>query len=139
MPTLSERDCDIIASHPLGSALDHLRKPLQDAEQSISDSRDSATDSVNSRQKSISRLLSALLGAEAAFKLRLKTSSRVVASELSDLFKHVLNSDFNYDHYRPLARLIIQKASDSEIWSAVLDLIAAFSRVAQSEILRPIM
>lgn len=35
----------------------------------------------------------------------------------------------NYDHCRPLARLVIQKASDSEVWSGVLDLITALTRV----------
>ncbi|KAH8751100.1 hypothetical protein F5883DRAFT_472292 [Diaporthe sp. PMI_573] len=116
MATLSEHDRDIIARHPLGGSLDHLRKSLQDAEQSyssISSPHGDADNSEQDHQKTISRLLTSLMGAEAALILRSKVSSRDVASELALLF----------------GRLVIHKASDSEIWSTVLDLIATLTRV----------
>lgn len=99
MAALSEYDHDIITRHPLGSSLDHLRKSLRDAEQScasISSSHDDATNnSTDDRQKAISRLLTALLGAEAALILRSKISSRDVASELALLFGRVRKGDLN--------------------------------------------
>ncbi|KJZ70353.1 hypothetical protein HIM_10244 [Hirsutella minnesotensis 3608] len=133
MATLSEHDRDIIARHPLGGSLDHLKKSLQDVEEhsvSISGSRDDAVDSsADDRQKAISRLLTALMGAEAALNLRSRVSSRDVASELALLFASVRKGDFTYSYYRPLVRLVLQRASDSEIWSAVLDLISTLTRV----------
>ncbi|KAL1972797.1 hypothetical protein VTN31DRAFT_6339 [Thermomyces dupontii] len=69
------------------------------------------------------------MGTEAAFNLRSSISRRDVASELSDLVRHVRNDDFSYQDYRPLVKLIIQRGSDYDIWSAVLDLIAKLSRV----------
>jgi hypothetical protein len=68
-----------------------------------------------------------LTGAEAALVLRSRISGHNIASELALLFVRVQTSDFNYDHYRPLVRLLIQKASDSEIWNTVLDLITTLS------------
>ncbi|KJZ69638.1 hypothetical protein HIM_10977 [Hirsutella minnesotensis 3608] len=133
MATLSEHDRDIIARHPLGGSLDHLKKSLQDVEEhsvSISGSRDDAVDiSADDGQKAISRLLTALMGAEAALNLRSRISSRDVASELALLFASVRKGDFTYSYYRPLVRLVLQRASDSEIWSAVLDLISTLTRV----------
>ncbi|EFW14915.1 conserved hypothetical protein [Coccidioides posadasii str. Silveira] len=38
-------------------------------------------------------------------------------------FTHLRQCDFNYDHYRPLVRLVLEKAPDTDIWRAVLDLI----------------
>ncbi|KAM4067829.1 hypothetical protein HRG_009805 [Hirsutella rhossiliensis] len=69
------------------------------------------------------------MGAEAALIIRSAISSRDVASELALVFGRVRKGDFNYSNYRPLVRLIIQKASGSEIWTAVLDLIATLTRV----------
>lgn len=133
MATLSQDDRDLIARHPLDKTLYHLHKPLRDAEQSHTSTSslhgDAADDSQDGDQKAISRLLSALMGAEVALDLRSKPSSRDVVSELAALVRRVRKGDFSYAHYRPLVRLVIQKASDFEIWSAVLDLITTLSRV----------
>ncbi|RMZ90674.1 hypothetical protein DV736_g2093, partial [Chaetothyriales sp. CBS 134916] len=131
MATLSQDDRDLIARHPLDNSLDYLEKSLREVEQSSTSSRHgNATDmSEDGRQKAISRLLSALMGAEVALDLQSKTGSREVAAELAILFGRVRKGDFNYDHYRPLVKLVIQKAADFEIWSAVLDLITTLSRV----------
>ena len=50
-------------------------------------------------------------------------------SELLDICKRVRKNDFSYDDYRPLVKLVVQKAVDVEIWSSVLDLTAEISRV----------
>jgi hypothetical protein len=128
MVTLSEHDRDIIARHPLSRTLDHLRNALQDTEQSISDSYDDATEHSKDHRGAISRLLSTLQGEEAALQLSSRISSHDIASELALLFGRVRKGDFNYDDYRQLVRLVARKASDSDIWSAVLDLVAKLSR-----------
>ncbi|KJZ68222.1 hypothetical protein HIM_12387 [Hirsutella minnesotensis 3608] len=133
METLSKLDRDVIARHPLGSSLSHLRKSLQDAEHSYapisSPHGDATDDSDEGRKKAISRLLSALMGTEVALDLRFKASGSNVVSELAVLVRRVQNGDFTYSYYRPLTKLIIHNASDSEIWSAVLDLISTLTRV----------
>ncbi|KJZ69251.1 hypothetical protein HIM_11354 [Hirsutella minnesotensis 3608] len=133
MVTLSELDRDLIARHPLGSSLSHLRKSLQDAEHSYtsisSPHGDATDDSDEGRKKAISRLLSALMGTEVALDLRFKASGSNVVSELAVLVRRVQNGDFTYSYYRPLTKLIIHNASNSEIWSAVLDLISTLTRV----------
>jgi hypothetical protein len=69
-----------------------------------------------------------LADTEAAFKLHSKTSSHDIASNMTRLFDQARNGSFNYTHYRPLVKLIIQKASDYDIWSSVLHLITKLSR-----------
>ncbi|OJD28487.1 hypothetical protein ACJ73_00118 [Blastomyces percursus] len=132
MASLSEDDRDIIKRHPFRKSLDHLRKSLQDVERSFSvaSSLDGANDSSeHDCQKAISRLLLGLADTEAGLVLRSRFSSRDVASELALLFGRVRKGDLSYTYYRPLVKLIIQKASDFDIWSAVLDLITKLLRV----------
>ncbi|KAL8663078.1 MAG: hypothetical protein Q9168_008155, partial [Polycauliona sp. 1 TL-2023] len=127
MANLSQNDRNIIAEHPLDNCLDHLQDPLRKAEQDYrpaSLSYDGTVDSLDSGpQKAISRLLYALQGHEVAFDLRSKTGSENIASELSTLFRRVQNSNFDYEHYRALSRLVVKQASDVDIWNAVFDLI----------------
>lgn len=125
MAALSQDDRELIVRHPLDNSLHHLHKPLRDAERSYTSTSNlhgEATADSQDGRKAISRLLTALMGAEVALVLRLRTNNRDVAAELAILFGRVRKGDFNHDHYRPLVRLVIQKASDFEIWSAVLDL-----------------
>ncbi|KJZ74259.1 hypothetical protein HIM_06265 [Hirsutella minnesotensis 3608] len=136
MATLSEHDIELIARDPLGGSLDHLMKSLQDAEQSCSsksDPHDDANNFEQDRQDIISRLLTTLMGTKVAFRLLSKTSGRDVASDLALLFSRIRKGDFTYSYYRPLVRLVLRKASDSEIWSAVLDLITTLTRVTPPE------
>ena len=131
MTNLSQNDRDIIAEHPLDTSLNHLRDPLQKAEQDYrprSPSYDGTVDNLNSGpQKAISRLLNALEGHEVAFNLRSKIENINIASELSDLFKRVQSGRYNYEHYRALSQLVIKQASDVDIWNAVFDLIITVS------------
>ncbi|QVM12187.1 hypothetical protein D8B26_006822 [Coccidioides posadasii str. Silveira] len=132
MASLSEDDCKIINNHPLNDSLDQLRRSLLDAEHSYSSvsSLDSADDRPEHLcQEAVSQLLPALQGKKVAFNLRLRNSGCDIASEIARLFQRVRNSDFSYTHYRLLVKLIIQKASDYDIWSAILNLITELSRV----------
>ena len=127
MADLSEDDRKIIEEHPLDNALDHLRDPLRKAEKSC--------DAVNERcsqeaQEAVSSLLLALMGQKSAYNLRSKTSDQNVASELATLFRRIQNRGFDYQYYRSLTRLVIRKSSDTETWSAVLELITTISHTS---------
>jgi hypothetical protein len=133
MANLSPDDRVIIAKHPLRNSLDQLREPLRKIEQNyepVSLSYDGAVDSFDQEpQKAISQLLHVLQGHEVALDLRSKTENEDIASELSTLFRRVRNGNFSYEHYRALSRLVIRKASDLDIWNAVLNLISTLSRI----------
>ncbi|EEH32994.2 hypothetical protein PAAG_04047 [Paracoccidioides lutzii Pb01] len=73
-------------------------------------------------------LLTVLLGEEIALDLRSGISNRNVASELVDILGRARKGDFNYSHYQPLVRLVIQKEPDVDIGKAVLNLITTVSR-----------
>ena len=132
MVNLSQSDRNIIAEHPLNTSLDHLQEPLRKTEQrykSGSLSFDGPADDPDlSPQKIISRLLSILLTHEVGLNLRLKIGNNDIASELSDLFNAVRSGRYNYEHYRALSQLIVNQASDLDIWNAVFDLIITVSR-----------
>lgn len=124
MAYISQDDRTVIAEHPLDDSLDHLQDALQKAEQSYD-----AEDHNFSQElgKATSRLLVALLTSNAALYLNSKIGNRDLASHLLMLRKNVLGGDFNYEHYRSLARLVIRGASDVDIWSAVVNLIITVS------------
>ena len=132
MANLSQSDLDIIAEHPLDKCLDYLQDPLRKAEQNQRSGSLQYDGVANSQdqgpQKAISRLLYTLQGHEAAFNLRSKIGNGDLASELSTLFRRVRTGSFNYQHYRPLSQLVIKRASDVNIWSAVFELIITVSR-----------
>jgi hypothetical protein len=131
MASLLEDDRKVVEDHPLYDSLDRLRKSLEDVERSYSIlSQLDGTDDVSEQlQDVVSHLLNTLTGTKAAFKLHSKTSSLDVASEMARLFERVRKGDFSYAYYRPLVKLVIQKASNYDIWIAVLDLITTLSGV----------
>ncbi|ODH12521.1 hypothetical protein ACO22_08183, partial [Paracoccidioides brasiliensis] len=125
MTTLSPHDSDIIAKHPFNDSLNSLRGPLQEAEQAYDASADPKDEIC---QRAISKLLSFFLGQEIAVELQSKISKHSVARELVDIHECILKGDFNYNDFQLLARLIIQKAPDVDIWKAVLDLTVTISQ-----------
>ncbi|KAI9781455.1 MAG: hypothetical protein M1816_002376 [Peltula sp. TS41687] len=124
LANLKEVDRNTIAEHPLDSSLDDLQDALQKA-QSVP-----ATDTVSAQgaQKTIAKLLGSLLLSDAASHLSSRTGNRNVASDLFSLRQRVQKGEFNYKDYRALVRLVIQKASDIDIWGAVFNLILSISR-----------
>ncbi|KAL9098173.1 MAG: hypothetical protein Q9163_006116 [Psora crenata] len=131
MANLSQNDRNIIAEHPLDKCLDHLRDPLQRAEQKYEPNSLSHHDVVNGTdsdpQKAISRLLTTLMSHEVALHLRSKIGG-YIDSDLVELRRRVRNGNFNYEHYRALSRLVVKQASDVDVWNDVFDLITTVSR-----------
>ncbi|OJD20325.1 hypothetical protein ACJ73_08339 [Blastomyces percursus] len=115
MACLSQDDCDVINDHPLGDCLERLQKSLQDVERSYSivSSLDEADDRSEKLQD-----VSSLKDQQSRRGLRVSKLLRTYSTGRLQL------------HLLPFAReLIIEKATDHDIWSAILDLITKLSRV----------
>ncbi|EQL30288.1 hypothetical protein BDFG_07209 [Blastomyces dermatitidis ATCC 26199] len=132
MASLTQFDCDIVVKHPLKTSLDYLRDILEDAEHSYRphlNSHDGAVDTPSSVcQEAISDLLGALMTQKSAFNLSSRLGNRDLASDISNLFRHARQDDFSYELYRALSQLVIQKAPDMDIWTAVINLIITVLR-----------
>nr|KMM71460.1 hypothetical protein CPAG_07767 [Coccidioides posadasii RMSCC 3488] len=109
---------DIVGKYSLQNSLQPIFSRLQEAEQAYKPGEPGNEDC----RIGVLRLLSILHGQDAAFNLRSKQGGQSVASELAGLFRHV-EGNFNYDIYQPLVQLVLEKAPDTDIWKAVLDLI----------------
>ncbi|EDN05787.1 predicted protein [Histoplasma mississippiense (nom. inval.)] len=118
-------DRDIVAKHPLSDSIDRLQRQLRGAEQAYDVSANPQDEICH---RAISKLLTTLMGEEAAFNLRSRVSDQNVDSDLAGLFKRLRQGHFNYHYYRALAQLVIQKAPDINIWKAVLNLTVTISR-----------
>ncbi|OJD15290.1 hypothetical protein AJ78_04439 [Emergomyces pasteurianus Ep9510] len=125
MAELSDHDFDIIAKHPLNDSLYRLQDLLQEAEQKYNDTTDPRDEIC---QQAISKLLTTLMGERAAFTLGSRTGDENLASDLASLFRRLQQGHLAYDHCRALAQLVLQKASDVDVWKAVLELTATISR-----------
>ncbi|QVM07912.1 hypothetical protein D8B26_002608 [Coccidioides posadasii str. Silveira] len=82
---------------------------------------------------SLDNVCGLLQEAEAIYETRQISSDNAIDSLdqlYQNLFKHLQRPRFNHDYhcYRPLVRLVIQKAADTDIWKAVYDLIATVFR-----------
>ena len=69
------------------------------------------------------------MGLEVAINLLSKIGDEDLASDLLALRRRVQKSDYDYNHFRALSQLVIDSASDIDVWSAVFNLISAVARV----------
>ncbi|MCJ1349377.1 hypothetical protein MMC31_007617 [Peltigera leucophlebia] len=76
------------------------------------------------------QLLTALMGHQVASEFTLKNSNRDVYTELQDIYKKLARGSFSYEHFCPLSQLVLVKAPDVDIWSAVLNLIKTLSYIS---------
>ncbi|EDN06004.1 predicted protein [Histoplasma mississippiense (nom. inval.)] len=136
MAGLSQEDRNIIKNHPLTKSVNHLQGVLQEAEK-IYESRlisyDGPVDSLDQLYRNaISKLLSALQGEDAAYKLRSRISDRKLVSDIAHLVERLqkVKENFKYNDYRLLVCLVtpdneIQDIDkwNIDIWKAVFNLI----------------
>ncbi|EDN02644.1 predicted protein [Histoplasma mississippiense (nom. inval.)] len=138
MAGLSQEDRNIIKNHPLTNSVNHLQGVLQEAEK-IYESRlisyDGAVDSLDQLYRNaISKLLSALQGEDAAYKLRSQISDRKLVSDIAHLVERLQKAkeNFKYDDYQPLVHLVIQRPPTEsqnteswnfDVWKVVFNLI----------------
>lgn len=125
MANLSQNDYNVIAEHPLDSSLDHLRGLLRKTEKPCDTADD---DSDPGFRKAILELLATLLTLDAAKYLPSPVGNRDVAFDIIRLHQRIQKGEFNYQLYRSLSQVIIKKATDANIWSAVFELIITISR-----------
>lgn len=132
MVNLSQDERIIIEKYPFKSVLDPLQGVLEEIEKLYALHRisyDGPIDGLDEAyQKAVTRLVAALQGTDAAFYLRSRSGSGNLVSEMARILGRVQEGDFIYTSYRPLVKLVTQKASDFDIWDAVLSLITAASR-----------
>ncbi|OJD28446.1 hypothetical protein ACJ73_00162 [Blastomyces percursus] len=104
-----------------------LGRPLQEAEKV----NNGACDSLDRQYRdAVAELLSTLLGVGAASKLPSQVNESLDL-DLAGLYMRLRKEkeSFNYNPYRALVRLVIQKAPDVNIWTAVYQLIEAVSQL----------
>ena len=131
MAHLLQSERNIIERYPLDNSLHYLHSALRDTEQCYDLPDD---ESRQKTQKSVSRLLLALIGQTAAFNLRSRSADRDLASEL---FGQVRIGIFDYQDFRALVQHVLREDSDFDIWSAVFDLISAVARVTPPRSIAP--
>ncbi|KKZ61580.1 hypothetical protein EMCG_00563 [[Emmonsia] crescens] len=143
MAGLSQDDRDIIERYPLNDSLNKLDHLLQEAEK-VYDSRlmsyDGAFDSLDHlHRNAITTLLSTLLGMGAALNLPSPIKVQNLDLDLADLYTRLRKEkgSFNYNPYRALVRLVIQKAPDIDIWKAVCLLIETISQLTPTATVPP--
>src|SRR5579871_5963905 len=115
MADLWENDRILISNKPFDNDnLDKLREHLRAAEKYH---HDKSLENLNQPyQNAISMLLVTLQRAPVSSDLCSPVDTKDIASELENLFTHFRTGDISYEYFRPLVRLILQKASDADIW-----------------------
>ncbi|KAI9834629.1 MAG: hypothetical protein M1826_000031 [Phylliscum demangeonii] len=129
MAILTELDRAVIAKYPLGDDLRRVQSPFRQIEQShqppIHD--DAIHDVGLAPSRAILSLLYTLCVQEAAVQLHSKLSTGYLVSDIEHILGRVRDADFEYDHYRALSQLVVEKAPDLEIWTAVFQLVRTIS------------
>lgn len=127
MAHLTQHECDIIEQNPLGDSLDAIREVLREVDASHSD--DSADVPARPRLfvAAIAKLLKSLSASEVSLSLDSRTGRELLASDLLFVLTRLQKGEILYEHCRPLSELVVQKASDVEIWGSVIILVQAVS------------
>ncbi|KAL1973894.1 hypothetical protein VTN31DRAFT_5454 [Thermomyces dupontii] len=126
MASLTEEERRVIENHPLNNTLDTLQEALRELDNSYSSDTDRKPEQLNDLLSDLFHILSKT---KVASSLPSRISSRNLRQELAAVYWRIQDGDLSYNGYRPLVKLVIQKAADVDIWSAVFDLIAKGSRV----------
>ncbi|KAI9710429.1 MAG: hypothetical protein M1828_002159, partial [Chrysothrix sp. TS-e1954] len=72
-----------------------------------------------------------------AKKLRSKETKGTIAGELASAFRRLDSDEADLTPFFPLAKLVAQRASDTETWKAVLQLIADLARITPPSSIPP--
>ncbi|KAK2736333.1 hypothetical protein FQN57_000783 [Myotisia sp. PD_48] len=134
MALLTEDDHRLIQSQPLGSSLDQeLLVSLHVAEDAYSfiSPLDGASDGPEKDCLiTVSDLILRLASTKVARGLS-PINNRSIPLHLAAIAVRVDGGSFSYTGFRPLVKLVIQKAPDYDIWSAALELLTKFSGVTR--------
>lgn len=111
---LTEEQLKVIADYPLGDSLTRFSDKLCHLD-----------GSKDTWRSDIATVLSILVGSSAAFNLHLSDGNSHVAGRLIPIPQKVRGGSLEYDHFRPLADAVATDSPDTDIWTAVINLIDA--------------
>ncbi|KAG6300852.1 hypothetical protein E4U45_003641, partial [Claviceps purpurea] len=123
MADLTEEERTIILSNPFGNSLDSVREALRNAEE---DAQGEAFDAERSNPwlEAVSKLFAALCFSRAGLRLAGRIEKRRhLSSNLGDICTRLENHELPIQVFRPLSQLVLNQASDIDIWTAVIAVI----------------
>ncbi|KAG6297476.1 hypothetical protein E4U09_001320 [Claviceps aff. purpurea] len=124
MADLIEERRRIILDNPLGHSLDSVREALRNAEK---DTQGEAFDAERSDPwlEAVSELVIALYLSRACRWLASRIEKRRhLSSNLGDICTRLENHELPIQVFRPLSQLVLNQASDIDIWTAVIAVVA---------------
>ncbi|KAG6289530.1 hypothetical protein E4U09_004950, partial [Claviceps aff. purpurea] len=124
MADLTEEERSIILSNPFGNSLDSVREALRNAEE---DAQGEAFDAERSNPwlEAVSELVIALYASRACRWLASRIEKRRhLPSNLGDICTRLENHELPIQVFRPLSQLVLNQASDIDIWTAVIAVVA---------------
>ncbi|KAG6127548.1 hypothetical protein E4U38_006209 [Claviceps purpurea] len=123
MTDLIEEERRIILDNPLGHSLDSVREALRNAEE---DAQGEAFDAERSNPwlEAVLELVTALYASRACRWLASRIQKRRhLPSNLGDICTRLENHELPIQVFRPLSQLVLNQASDIDIWTAVIAVI----------------
>ncbi|KAG6130388.1 hypothetical protein E4U28_007436 [Claviceps purpurea] len=120
MTDLIEEERRIILDNPLGHSLDSVREALRNAEE---DAQGEAFDAERSNPwlEAVLELVIALYASRACRWLASRIQKRRhLPSNLGDICTRLENHELPIQVFRPLSQLVLNQASDIDIWTAVI-------------------
>ncbi|KAG6095126.1 hypothetical protein E4U31_006006 [Claviceps sp. LM219 group G6] len=128
MANLIEEERRIILDNPLGHSLDSVREALRNAE---GDAQGEAFDAERSDPwlEAVSELVTALFASRACRRLTSRIENRRhLASNLVDIRTRLDKHELPIQFVRPLSQLVLNQASDIDIWTAVIAVVATLNK-----------
>ncbi|KAG6134305.1 hypothetical protein E4U38_002448 [Claviceps purpurea] len=128
MADLTEEERTIILSNPFGNSLDGVREALRNAQE---DAQGEAFDAERSNPwlEAVSKLFAALCFSRARRWLASRIEKRRhLFSNLGDICTRLENHELPSQVFRPLSQLVLNQASDIDIWTAVIAVIDTQNR-----------
>ncbi|KAG5957896.1 hypothetical protein E4U57_001654 [Claviceps arundinis] len=120
MADLTEDERVIISETPLGHSLDDVREALRNAE---GDAQGEAW------LEAVSELVTALLASRACRRLASRIENRYyLSSNLGHICTRLEKHELPVQVFRPLSQLVLNQASDIDIWTAVIAVIATLNK-----------
>ncbi|KAG6266240.1 hypothetical protein E4U47_005952 [Claviceps purpurea] len=123
MTDLIEEERRIILDNPLGHSLDSVREALRNTEE---DAQGEAFDAERSNPwlEAVLELVIALYASKACRWLASRIEKRRhLPSNLGDICTRLENHELPIQVFRPLSQLVLNRASDIDIWTAVIAVI----------------
>ncbi|KAG6074484.1 hypothetical protein E4U15_006122 [Claviceps sp. LM218 group G6] len=128
MADLIEEERRIILDNPLGHSLDSVREALRNAKEDAQ-GQDLEAERSDPWLEAVSELVIALLASRACRRLTSRIENRRhLASNLVDIRTRLDKHELPIQFVRPLSQLVLNQASDIDIWTAVIAVVATLNK-----------